>query len=113
MKFEALPGKKHPPGAVVEEDGVNFALFSEDATGVELLLFEEPTDKKPVFTYVFDPEDNRSYSFWHVKVVGATAGMGYAYRVDGPDEPQNGHRFDRSKVLVDPYSRINVHTQPT
>ena len=109
MKFEALPGKKHPPGAVVEEDGVNFALFSEDATGVELLLFEEPTDKKPVFTYVFDPEDNRSYSFWHVKVVGATAGMGYAYRVDGPDEPQNGHRFDRSKVLVDPYSRINVH----
>jgi len=38
MKFEALPGKKHPPGAVVEEDGVNFALFSEDATGVELLL---------------------------------------------------------------------------
>ena len=97
-----------PLGATVDDDGVNFSLFSEDAAGVELLLFDAHDEVRPVVTVPLDPETNRSFHFWHVYVRGLTAGYHYAYRVHGPDLP--GRRFDRDKVLLDPYARGNTNT---
>jgi len=97
-----------PLGATVDDDGVNFSLFSEDAAGVELLLFDAHDEVRPVVTVPLDPETNRSFHFWHVYVRGLTAGYHYAYRVHGPDLP--GRRFDREKVLLDPYARGNTNT---
>jgi glycogen operon protein len=97
-----------PLGTTVDDDGVNFSLFSEDATGVELLLFDAHDEVRPVVTVPLDPEVNRSFHFWHVYVRGLTAGYHYAYRVHGPDLP--GRRFDHEKVLLDPYARGNTNT---
>jgi len=101
-------GRPMPLGATVDDDGVNFSLFSEDAAGVELLLFDAHDEVRPVVTVPLDPETNRSFHFWHVYVRGLTAGYHYAYRVHGPDLP--GRRFDRDKVLLDPYARGNTNT---
>jgi isoamylase len=108
MVYEVLPGENHPLGATVADEGVNFCLFSEHANQVELLVFDKPEDLEPVQVVLLDPEVNRTYSFWHVFLKGLKPGAGYAYRVDGPHEPHNGHRFDRSRVLIDPYARANT-----
>jgi len=101
-------GQPQPLGATVYDDGVNFSFFSEDATGVELLLFDGHDDVHPVATIPFDPVVNRSFHFWHMFVRGLTAGYHYAYRVDGPSG--GGHRFDAQKVLLDPYAKANTNT---
>ena len=101
-------GQPQPLGATVYDDGVNFSFFSEDATGVELLLFDGHDDVHPVATIPFDPVVNRSFHFWHMFVRGLTAGYHYAYRVDGPSG--GGHRFDSQKVLLDPYAKANTNT---
>jgi glycogen operon protein len=87
---------------------VNFSLFSEEATGVELLLFDAHDDVHPIMTQKFDPVVNRSFHFWHMYVRGLTAGYHYAYRVTGPNG--GGHRFDHEKVLLDPYAKGNTNT---
>jgi isoamylase len=97
-----------PLGATVDDGGVNFALFSEEATGVELLLFDSDNDTNPVATIPFDPSHNRSFHFWHMYIHGLKAGYHYAYRVHGPSDP--GHRFDSEKVLLDPYAKGNTNT---
>jgi glycogen operon protein len=101
-------GRPQPLGATVDDGGVNFALFSEEATGVELLLFDAHNDVHPVATIPFDPVVNRSFHFWHMYVRGLTAGYHYAYRVHGPNS--GGHRFDHEKVLLDPYAKGNTNT---
>jgi glycogen operon protein len=103
-------GRSHPLGATVKSGGVNFSLFSESDTGVELLLFDEHDDPEPFQVIQLDPVVNRTFHFWHVFVEGLPAGTHYAYRVDGPDNPSEGHRFDRDKVLIDPYSKGNTKT---
>ena len=109
---ELLPtferGQPQPLGATVDDGGVNFALFSEEATGVELLLFDGHDDVHPVATIPFDPIRNRSFHFWHMYVRGLAAGYHYAYRVHGPFG--DGHRFDSEKVLLDPYAKANTNT---
>jgi len=97
-----------PLGATVDDEGVNFSIFAEDASSVELLLFDGHDHQTPIVTIPLDPETNRSFHFWHVYVRHLTAGYHYAYRVDGPDVP--GRRFDREKVLLDPYARGNTNT---
>jgi isoamylase len=97
-----------PLGATVDDEGVNFSIFAEDASSVELLLFDGHDHQTPIVTIPLDPETNRSFHFWHVYVRHLTAGYHYAYRVDGPDLP--GRRFDRDKVLLDPYARGNTNT---
>ena len=79
-----------PLGATVDDDGVNFSLFSEDATGVELLLFDAHDEVRPVVTVPLDPEVNRSFHFWHVYVRGLTAGYHYATACTGPSSPGAG-----------------------
>lgn len=103
--FTCSPGKPHPIGATPGADGVNFSLYSQHATHVELLLFDRADDPEPVQTIVLDPERNRTFFFWHVRVEGLKSGSHYAYRVDGPRDEAAGHRFDPAKVLLDPYAK--------
>jgi len=98
-------GRSAPLGATVEPDGVNFSLYSRDATGMELLLFERPDDPKPSQTVVLDPVSNRTYHYWHVFLSGVRQGQIYGFRAHGPFDPARGIRFDHTKVLLDPYGR--------
>ena len=102
-------GSPHPLGATPGLDGVNFSLFSENATGVELLLFAAQDAAEPFQVIRLDPSVNKTFHFWHVFVRGLKAGAHYAYRVDGPFDPASGHRFNRNKVLIDPYARGNTN----
>ena len=68
------PGRPHPLGATVTPDGVNFAFFSQHATGIELLIFDEHDDPDPVQVITLEPRLNKSFYFWHCLVVGLTAG---------------------------------------
>lgn len=107
QSFVIAKGKAHPLGATVTADGVNFSVFSEHATGVELLLFDDQDDTEPFQTISFDPALNKTFHFWHVFLENAKPGLHYAIRVDGPNDLSAGHRFDREKVLIEPYSKGN------
>jgi isoamylase len=98
-------GRAYPLGATIEPDGVNFSLYSHDASEIELLLFDREDDEQPSRTISLDPFSNRTYHYWHVFVPGLQAGQIYGYRVNGPFNPSLGMRFDASKVLLDPYGR--------
>jgi isoamylase len=103
--FPTEPGSAHPIGVSIDPEGVNFSLFSEGATEVVLMLFEASAPANPVQLIRLDPFANKTFHFWHVFVRGCPAGMLYAFRIDGPDLPQNGDRFNANKVLISPYSR--------
>jgi isoamylase len=100
-----ITGNSSPLGATVGHGGVNFSLFSRDATGVELLFFDRPDDAKPARVISLDPVTNRTYHYWHLFVPGVRPGQIYGYRAQGPFDPANGMRFDSAKVLLDPYGR--------
>ena len=103
-------GRAIPLGATVQENGVNFSLFSEHATSVELLLFAAPESPEPSQVIPLDPRIHKTRHYWHVFVPGLKAGAHYAYRVDGPPGLDTGHCFDKNKVLIDPYARGNTKT---
>jgi isoamylase len=84
--------------------GVNFALFSRHATHVRLELFDRPEDATPARVVDFDPACNRTGDVWHVWVKGIRPGQLYGYRVDGPYQPQAGHRFNFHRLLLDPFA---------
>ena len=92
-------------GAFVSAEGVHFSVFSRRATGIDLLLFDRVDDARPARVIPIDPVANRQYYYWSVSVPGLRAGQIYAYRASGPRDPSNGLRFDREKVLLDPYGR--------
>ncbi len=94
-------GHPYPLGATWAGDGVNFALFSENATGVELCLFEGLGETESARV----PVKQVTNSVWHVFVPGLKPGQLYGYRVHGPYEPARGHRFNPNKVLLDPYAK--------
>ena len=98
-------GSPHPLGPTVRPDGVNFSVFSQNATGIELLLFETELSPQPFQSIELDPTIHRTFGFWHVLVKGLKPGAIYGYRVDGPSDLSKGHRFDRNKVAIDPYAR--------
>jgi isoamylase len=100
-------GRPHPLGAQLDADGVNFSVFSQSATRVQLLVFEAADQVEPTQVVELDPARHRSFCFWHCRLRGATAGLHYAYRVDGPEDLAGGHRFDFQKVLIDPYAYAN------
>jgi glycogen operon protein len=95
-------GTPFPLGATWDGKGVNFALFSEHATSVELCLFS-PDPPHHECGRVFLPE--RTAHIWHGYLEGVSPGQLYGYRVDGPYEPRSGHRFNRHKLLLDPYAK--------
>ncbi|WP_116813425.1 glycogen debranching protein GlgX [Steroidobacter cummioxidans] len=104
MKADAA-GKSAPLGATLVPGGVNFSAYSKHATGVELLLFDGEDDSRAARTISLDPAINRTYHYWHVFVPDVRPGQRYGFRVDGPWDPARGLRFDRCKVLLDPYGR--------
>ena len=110
MTYDIDTGTARPLGTTISSDGVNFAVFSQHATGFELLLFNEHDDLEPIQVIKLDPNVNRSANFWHIFVKGLKPGMLYAYRVDGFWNPQNGDRFNPKKVLIDPYAYGNTNT---
>jgi glycogen operon protein len=88
---------------------VNFSVFSRNATSVELLLFDRHDDVQPSQIIKLEPAANQTFFFWHVYVKGLKPGAHYAYRVDGPQDLHGkGFRFNRNKVLVDPYALGNT-----
>jgi isoamylase len=92
-----------PLGATVREGGVNFSVFSKNATLIELLLFDSGTCTQPAVVIPLDPAKDRTYHYWHTFVPGLEAGQVYAYRAHGPFAPERGLRFDAEKALLDPY----------
>jgi isoamylase len=109
MPYSVEPGHPHPLGATLTAEGVNFSLFSGNATNVELLLFQAHDDPQPSQVIALDPYENKTFHFWHVHVRGLKPGAHYAYRVDGPHDLAAGRRFNRNKVLIDPYARGNTN----
>lgn len=97
-----LPGKPHPLGATWDGLGVNFAIFSENATRVELCLFDSP-DAKHESMRVEMPEYNNQV--YHVYLKDIRPGQIYGYRVHGPYDPENGLRFNAAKIVLDPYAK--------
>ncbi len=101
MSRPVLPGKPYPQGATWDGSGVNFSIYSENATGVELCLFDE-TD---------GPESRKIFlrectgHVWHCYVPGLKPGQLYGYRIHGPYEPEQGLRFNPAKLLIDPYAK--------
>jgi glycogen operon protein len=102
MTIKDYPGSPYPLGATWDRSGVNFALFAENATGVELCLFDSPKATKESHRIRLT---ERSHQVWHAYLPGIKPGQLYGYRVHGPFEPENGHRFNPHKVLIDPYAR--------
>src|SRR6476659_7546073 len=100
-----LDGTSAPLGATVIEGGVNFSLYSRDATRLELLFFDQADDSKPSQIIELDPVGHRTYHYWHVFVPGVQPGQLYGFRAHGPFDPARGLRFDHTKVLLDPYGR--------
>ncbi len=96
-------GTPAPLGATVLESGVNFAVFSKYAQAVQLLLFDRPDDPAPNRVFDLDPENHRTNYYWHLFVPDLGPGQIYAWRVQGPSRPADGHRFDPEKTLLDPY----------
>ena len=97
------PGNPYPLGATWDGRGVNFALYAENATKVELCLFDSADAEKESERI---PLPEQSDMVWHVYLPDLPPGQLYGYRVYGPYEPQNGHRFNSNKVLLDPYAKL-------
>ena len=96
-------GSSAPLGASVRRSGVNFSVFSKSATLIELLLFDDRNAAEPSRIIPLDATQHRSYHYWHAFVPGIGPGQIYGYRADGPFAPGRGLRFDREKLLLDPY----------
>lgn len=92
-------------GAHQYGDGVNFVLFSRHATHVRLELYQNADDSSPTRIIDLDPARHRTGDIWHVWLQGVPAGQLYGYRIEGPYEPEHGHRFNPHKLLLDPFAR--------
>jgi glycogen operon protein len=98
---EIWPGLPYPAGATWDGEGINFALFSEHAEKVELCLFDD-SGRREIQRIVLK---ERTDQVWHCYLPEARPGMLYGYRVYGPYQPEQGHRFNPHKLLLDPYAR--------
>lgn len=102
MDYKIHLGKPFPLGATWDGKGVNFAIFSENATAVTLCLFDAADDAREADAIPFT---ERTDFIWHLYIPGLKPGQLYGYRIDGPFDPQNGHRFNKNKLLIDPYAK--------
>jgi len=102
MALRVWRGNPYPLGATWDGSGVNFALFSEHADAVELCLFEA-TDDGDVEQRIKLTE--QTDLVWHCYLPDVRPGQRYGYRVHGPYAPQDGHRFNAAKLLIDPYAK--------
>ena len=95
-------GQPYPLGAAWDGAGANFAIFSENATAVELCLFDGPDDAEESARI---PITQCTDGVWHVYCAEVRPGQLYGYRVHGPYAPQEGNRFNPNKLLLDPYAK--------
>jgi glycogen operon protein len=95
------PGRPYPLGATWDGEGVNFALFSAHAEKVELCLFDRSGNREESRIVLPEYTDE----VWHAYLPDARPNLLYGYRVSGPYDPSNGHRFNANKLLIDPYTR--------
>ena len=100
--MEIWPGRSYPLGATWDGQGVNFALFSENATGVDLCLFDSELQDQETHRITLE---ERTDQVWHVYLPEVRPGQLYGYRVHGPYDPLSGHRFNPAKLLIDPYAK--------
>jgi isoamylase len=107
MEKIMYPGSPYPLGATWDGEGVNFALYSENASKVELCLFDQATGAEEVARYKFY---ERSHHVWHGYLPGLQPGQLYGYRVSGPYTPHEGKRFNPNKLLIDPYAKALAST---
>jgi len=99
MKYQVRPGKANRLGAVWDGKGTNFAVFSENAEGVDLCLFDRTgAETRVALTEVHN-------YVWHAYIPGVGPGQRYGYRARGPFDPKEGQRFNAHKLLIDPYAR--------
>ncbi|MDE3132288.1 MAG: glycogen debranching protein GlgX, partial [Acidobacteriota bacterium] len=96
---DVWPGRPFPLGAVWDGGGTNFSLFSEHAESVELCLFDDQGEEQRI------PVTQRRALNWHCYLPGVGPGQRYGYRVHGPYDPAQGHRFNPAKLLIDPYAK--------
>jgi isoamylase len=102
MPTPVYPGSPFPLGSHYDGKGVNFALFADNATSVELCLFDAPFNKSETSRIQIT---ERTHQIWHCYIPDLLPGQLYVYRVHGPFEPLAGHRFNHNKVLIDPYAK--------
>ena len=96
---DVWPGRPFPLGATWDGGGTNFSIFSEHAESVDLCLFDEEGEEHRI------QMTRRTALNWHCYVPGVSPGQRYGYRVHGPYSPHEGHRFNASKLLIDPYAK--------
>ncbi len=99
MPRKLLPGRPYPLGAKLNSKGTNFALYSEHATSVEVCFFDEAGNQ----TDCVQLKEHTAFVY-HGLILGVKEGQRYGYRLDGPWDPNNGQRFNKNKLLVDPYA---------
>jgi glycogen operon protein len=105
--IKVYPGNPYPLGATWDGHGINFALYADNATDVELCLFASSDDEvESVRIKLVE----RTHHVWHAYFPELGPGQLYGYRVYGPYDPENGHRFNPSKLLIDPYTKAIAGT---
>lgn len=105
--MKVTPGSPYPLGATWDGKGVNFAIFSQHASKVELCLFDAVDDKKEAQRVFLSEQTDM---VWHIYLPEVRPGCLYAYRVHGPYDPIAGHRFNPTKLLIDPYAKEIART---
>lgn len=100
--ISVYPGSPYPLGATYDGIGVNFAVYADNATGVELCLFANEKDEAESIKIKLT---ERSHHVWHAYIPDIQPGQAYGYRVQGNYDPVNGHRYNASKLLIDPYAK--------
>lgn len=105
MNTRVPPGKPYPLGSILRPGGANFSVYANNATAVDLLLFDKVDAEQPTQIIALEPMVNCTFHYWHTYVANVQAGQLYAYRVYGPNTVERGFRFDSDKLLIDPYAR--------
>ncbi len=100
QSYKVTEGRPDPLGAILDEEGVNFAIFSENASRMTLCLFSDDGEEQ----LLIDMPEREGF-IWHCHVSGVSAGQKYGYRAHGPYRPDEGHRFNPHKLLMDPYAK--------
>ncbi|CAA7400953.1 unnamed protein product [Spirodela intermedia] len=110
--LKVSPGKASPLGVSEVENGINFAIFSKHASSVILCLSDTKRENVEalgtnMIEIVLDPSKNKTGDIWHICVEGLNrSGIHYGYRIDGPNAREEGHRYDNSTILLDPYAKL-------
>ena len=99
-----------PYGAIIHERGVQFVVFSRNATGMRVLLYDTVDDREPADIIHLDRDTDRWGDIWSVFVPGVGAGQLYHFQADGPQVPEHGMRFDPQARLIDPYAKALAGT---